>query len=312
MRRGTGWRRWAAVVGFCAAMTASAAAEATVAVPLSQAEQVGPFGHGRARHGALPHVRVECRSVAHRHPHPAAGDGELQGPCRAGAELVLRQFGGETEGLVERVPGDPRLADGEDVVVFLRNGPGVAFLTAMAQSVYHLHPAAPTTGTAPATRTAATTVPTVTAGTVMARRDLDGITFARPRADGPDGDLRAHRRARGDARQPCARVCAPSRRSGGRDERSCSPRGLCGPVARPVPRPRGARVPAAGFAVSTRGAYRFRIGSTRATIPASLGEATGVAAIEAGMQTWAAPACSAWRTTNAGNTSLTRCPRRRP
>jgi MYXO-CTERM domain-containing protein len=44
----------------------------------------------------------------------------------------------------------------------------------------------------------------------------------------------------------------------------------------------------------------------RATIPASLGEATGVAAIEAGMQTWAAPACSAWRTTNAGNTSLTR------
>lgn len=49
---------------------------------------------------------------------------------------------------------------------------------------------------------------------------------------------------------------------------------------------------------------QYRI--NRATIPASLGEATGVAAIEAGMQTWAAPACSAWRTTNAGNTSLTR------
>jgi len=49
-------------------------------------------------------------------------------------------------------------------------------------------------------------------------------------------------------------------------------------------------------------AYRIN----RSTIPMSLGEATGVAAIEAGMQTWSAPTCSAWRTTNAGTTSLTR------
>ncbi len=49
-------------------------------------------------------------------------------------------------------------------------------------------------------------------------------------------------------------------------------------------------------------AYRIN----RASIPSSLGEATGVAAIEAGMQSWSAPACSAWRTTNAGTTSLTR------
>ncbi len=185
MRRGTGWRRWAAVVGFCAAMTASAAAEATVAVPLSQAEQVG-LSDMVVRATVLSHTYGWNADRSHIVTLTRLRVTEsYKGPAVPGAELVLRQFGGEAEGLVERVPGDPRLADGEDVVVFLRNGPGVAFLTAMAQSVYHLHPAAPTTGTAPVTRTAATTVPTVTAGTVMARRDLDGITFARPRADGP-------------------------------------------------------------------------------------------------------------------------------
>lgn len=185
MRRGTGWRRWAAVVGFCAAMTASAAAEATVAVPLSQAEQVGlsdmvvratvlsrTYGWNADRSHIITLTRLR---VTERY----------KGAAVPGAELVLRQLGGETEGLVERIPGDPRLADGEDLVVFLRNGPGVVFLTAMAQSVYHLHPAAPTAGATPSPRTASATPSTVPVGTVMARRDLDGITFARPRPDGP-------------------------------------------------------------------------------------------------------------------------------
>lgn len=75
------------------------------------------------------------------------------------AELVLRQFGGEVDGLASEVPGDARLVQGQHAVLFLRRGPGVVFLTALAQAAY---------------------VVTVSpdAGPVV-RRELSGLTFAR-------------------------------------------------------------------------------------------------------------------------------------
>ncbi|MBL8603538.1 MAG: matrixin family metalloprotease [Myxococcales bacterium] len=49
-------------------------------------------------------------------------------------------------------------------------------------------------------------------------------------------------------------------------------------------------------------AYRIN----RTSIPASLGVATGVAAIEQGFATWSAPSCTTWATSNAGDTTRTR------
>jgi len=168
-------------MGFCAAMLSSATALATVAVPLSRVEQVGlsdlvvratVLGHTSGWNADHSHIvtltRLRVTEV-------------WKGPASAGGELVLRQFGGEAEGLVERVPGDPQLGDGQDVVVFLRSGPGVMFLTAMAQSVYYV--SAPVGGTT-GSRAAAGGVSLPTTS-LTARRDLDGITFARPRANGP-------------------------------------------------------------------------------------------------------------------------------
>ncbi len=74
-------------------------------------------------------------------------------------ELTLRQMGGEAEGMVQYVPGDPRLANGTDAVLFLRRGDGVTFLTAMAQSVFLIDRG-------------------VDGGSYV-RRDLTGLTFAR-------------------------------------------------------------------------------------------------------------------------------------
>lgn len=47
--------------------------------------------------------------------------------------------------------------------------------------------------------------------------------------------------------------------------------------------------------------YRINLSSA----PASLGAATAQAALDAGMATWAAPACTRWRATNAGTTAVT-------
>lgn len=80
---------------------------------------------------------------------------------RGPSELVLRQFGGTLDGLTLTVPGDGHLSPGQEVVLFLRQGAGVVYLTAMAQSVY-----------------------LVTQGVV--RRDLHDVSFAAP---GPRGGL---------------------------------------------------------------------------------------------------------------------------
>ncbi len=51
-------------------------------------------------------------------------------------DLVLRQFGGRVEGLSSEVPGDGHLSQGQDVVLFLRSGLGVVYLTSLAQTLY--------------------------------------------------------------------------------------------------------------------------------------------------------------------------------
>lgn len=50
--------------------------------------------------------------------------------------LTVRQFGGAVDGLVSAIPGDGHLVPGQDVVLFLRQGTDVVYLTALAQSVY--------------------------------------------------------------------------------------------------------------------------------------------------------------------------------
>ncbi len=63
--------------------------------------------------------------------------GTLKG--RESGELVLRQLGGQVGDDAIVVPGDARLAVGEEVVLFLKDGKeGVVGLTAMAQAAYHV------------------------------------------------------------------------------------------------------------------------------------------------------------------------------
>lgn len=75
------------------------------------------------------------------------------------SELVLRQFGGEVDGLVSRIAGDAHLEPGQDVVLCLRRGAGVVYLTAMAQSAWFV--------TSPQ------------GAEPVATRDLSGLTLAR-------------------------------------------------------------------------------------------------------------------------------------
>lgn len=74
-------------------------------------------------------------------------------------ELVVRQFGGQVDGLESEIPGDARLGVGQHAVLFLRRGEGVVFLTALAQSVY--------------------VVTASPEGGAVVRRELSGLTFAR-------------------------------------------------------------------------------------------------------------------------------------
>jgi hypothetical protein len=76
-----------------------------------------------------------------------------------GVELVLRQFGGQVDGLVSRISGEAYLEPGQDVVLSLRRGEGVVYLTAMSQSVWYV---APQSG-----------------GALVVHRDMSGLTLAR-------------------------------------------------------------------------------------------------------------------------------------
>lgn len=78
-------------------------------------------------------------------------------------ELTLRQFGGTLDGMTMVVPGDGRLVEGREYLLFLRRGDGVVYLTAMGQSVYEVRP---------------------TSNGVMVQRDLSDVEFAAPDARG--------------------------------------------------------------------------------------------------------------------------------
>lgn len=185
MRRHSGWRRWLAACLLASAVTASSgAADATVAVQLSRSEQVNlsdlvvratvvghTYGWNADRTQLVTLTRLRVTEV-------------YKGAAALGVELTLRQFGGEVDGLVSHIAGDPQLQDGADVVAFLRAGPGVVFLTAMAQSVYFVAPPQ-VSGPAslPGSVTGAGAGADASARVVW--RDLSGLSFAVPNARGP-------------------------------------------------------------------------------------------------------------------------------
>jgi hypothetical protein len=58
---------------------------------------------------------------------------------KADGKLWVQQFGGTYGGRTQAVLGDGKLRAGEEAIVFLRrDGKGTAYLTALAQSVYHI------------------------------------------------------------------------------------------------------------------------------------------------------------------------------
>lgn len=65
----------------------------------------------------------------------------LRGEVQLGAQLLVRSLGGEIGGQGMRVPGAPRLVDGEDVVLFLQEAPkepGVFRVVGMSQGLYRV------------------------------------------------------------------------------------------------------------------------------------------------------------------------------
>lgn len=63
---------------------------------------------------------------------------------RSPTTVVVRQWAGELDGVVESVPGDARVALGDYVVLFARgDAPDDLTFTALAQSVFHVEPAVP-------------------------------------------------------------------------------------------------------------------------------------------------------------------------
>ncbi|MEZ4390073.1 MAG: hypothetical protein R3A48_03165 [Polyangiales bacterium] len=140
-----------------AVLSAPASADATVAVELPRAQLVSDadlvvrvtvLDHRSAWDADNTAIRTWTRL---RVTEYLKGSGP--------SELTVRQIGGEAEGLAQYVPGDPRLREGADLVVFLRRGEGVQFLTAMAQSVFYVERGPD--------------------GEAYVRRDLTGLTFAR-------------------------------------------------------------------------------------------------------------------------------------
>ena len=159
MRRFPRWKALAAAMSLGAALLFSPPAEATVAVPVDRAQQVGLSD-------LIVRATVTARSSMWNADHSqivtltrlrvtawVKGAGT--------SELVLRQLGGTVGDTVMQVSGDAHFTVGQDAVLFLRRGDGVVFLTAMAQSAYYVQGRAD--------------------GTPMVHRDLHGLTFARMR-----------------------------------------------------------------------------------------------------------------------------------
>ncbi len=155
--RNTWWKRGAFAAVLACSMFLAAPADATVVVQVDRAQLVGmsdlvvraTVGNAQTRWSddharILTYTRLTVTQYL-----------KGTGP----AELVLRQMGGEIDGLVSRIAGDAHLTPGQEVVLCLRQGDGVVFLTAMAQSAWYV-----------------TAQP---GATPVASRDLSGLTFAR-------------------------------------------------------------------------------------------------------------------------------------
>jgi hypothetical protein len=155
-------KRLAIVAGALSLFVLAAVAHATVVVPLTREQLVAQSdlvvratveSHTTAWNQEHTHI-VTLTRIAVREYIKGSGPGDL----------VLRQFGGTVGGLTEHVPGDGRLAQGQDVVLFLRRGDGVVYLTALAQSVFF--------------------VAAASGGQTTVARDLSQLTFAHFDASG--------------------------------------------------------------------------------------------------------------------------------
>jgi hypothetical protein len=59
-------------------------------------------------------------------------------------QIVVSQWVGELDGRVERIPGDARVAIGDDIVAFVRGSEELGWtFTALAQSIYQIVPGVP-------------------------------------------------------------------------------------------------------------------------------------------------------------------------
>lgn len=155
--RNTWWKRAAVGLALSASMLLSSPAEATVAVELDRTQLVEMSDLV---------VRATVSNATYRWNEDHSQILTLTrlsvtqylkgtGPN----ELVLRQFGGQLDGLVSHIAGDARLEPGQDVVLCLRRGAGVVYLTAMAQSAWFVTP--------------------VQGAEPVATRDLTGLTLTR-------------------------------------------------------------------------------------------------------------------------------------
>jgi hypothetical protein len=62
----------------------------------------------------------------------------LKGPARAGEVLRVRQLGGEVDGIAQTIAGNAKLAEGEEVILFLDRDEekGLHYVVGMAQGKY--------------------------------------------------------------------------------------------------------------------------------------------------------------------------------
>jgi hypothetical protein len=158
------WRRCSATLALGLALSFAAPAEATVAVQLSRAELVAQSDlvvratvTGVTSRWNEDHSQIISLTTL-RVSEVVKGD-------NVESELVLRQLGGEVDGLVSRIAGNPVFTPGQEAVLFLRRGPSVVYLTGLAQAVFYVAPPV--------------------AGVSVVRRDLTGLTFARISSGAP-------------------------------------------------------------------------------------------------------------------------------
>jgi hypothetical protein len=151
------WRRLGATLALGLSLSFAAPAEATVAVQFSRAELVAQSDLvvratvvGVTSRWNEDHSQIISLTTL-RVSEAIMGQG-------VESELVLRQLGGEVDGLVSRIAGNPVFTAGQEVVLFLRRGPGVVYLTGLAQAVFYVDPPQ--------------------AGVAQVHRDLTGLTFA--------------------------------------------------------------------------------------------------------------------------------------